>query len=234
MRAVVCEQFGGPDLLKVRDLPTPKPDPGQIRIRLHAAGVNFPDGLIVAGSYQTKLEPPFVPGGEGCGRRRCCRRERYGLRAWRPSDEAANFLTRDGCVMGSRIAKRNVLDGNVVGVHTLSACRAGQHWNKVFAARLVPQIDYRSAVGKPFSGPSQQRQGDRVEIEALFGQPIFAWPRRILVEGFDQHTQVDQPIEPAGQDIRRDPEMRLEFAKTPRAQEAFADDQRTPTIAYDP
>jgi NADPH2:quinone reductase len=44
MRAVVCEQFGGPDLLKVRDLPTPEPGPGQVRIRLHAAGVNFPTG----------------------------------------------------------------------------------------------------------------------------------------------------------------------------------------------
>ncbi len=58
MRAVVCEQFGGPDVLKLRDLPTPEPGPGQVRIRLHAAGVNFPDGLIVAGRYQTKLEPP--------------------------------------------------------------------------------------------------------------------------------------------------------------------------------
>ena len=62
-------------------------------------------------------------------------------------NEAANFaLTRDGCVMGSRIAKRNVLDGNVVGAYPLSARRAGQHRNKVFAARLVPEIDYRPAV----------------------------------------------------------------------------------------
>jgi NADPH:quinone reductase len=89
MRAVVCEQFGGPDLLKVRDLPTPEPGPGQIRIRLHAAGVNFPDGLIVAGSYQTKLEPPFVPGGEGAG---VVDAVGKGVTAFVPGDRVAAFV----------------------------------------------------------------------------------------------------------------------------------------------
>jgi len=89
MRAVVCEQFGGPDVLKVRALPTPEPGPGQVRIRLHASGVNFPDGLIVAGSYQTKLEPPFVPGGEGAG---VVDAVGEGVTAFVPGDRVAAFV----------------------------------------------------------------------------------------------------------------------------------------------
>src|SRR5690606_17278479 len=45
----------------------PEVGPGQIRIRVHACGVNFPDTLIIEGKYQFEPEPPFAPGGEVAG-----------------------------------------------------------------------------------------------------------------------------------------------------------------------
>lgn len=67
MKAVVCEAWGVPDTLKVKELQDPQPGPGQVVIDVQAAGVNFPDVLIVQGKYQFKPELPFVPGSEVAG-----------------------------------------------------------------------------------------------------------------------------------------------------------------------
>jgi NADPH:quinone reductase len=67
MKAVVCEAFGPPDLLKIRDMPEPVVQKGTVKIRVKAAGVNFPDTLIIQGKYQFKPPFPFSPGGEVSG-----------------------------------------------------------------------------------------------------------------------------------------------------------------------
>jgi len=67
MRAVVCTRLGGPEALELRDLPLPEPGPGELRVRVAAAGVNFADTLAIAGRYQDRREPPFVPGLELAG-----------------------------------------------------------------------------------------------------------------------------------------------------------------------
>ena len=51
----------------MQELPDPAPGPGQVLIDVQAAGVNFPDTLIIEGRYQFKPDPPFVPGGEASG-----------------------------------------------------------------------------------------------------------------------------------------------------------------------
>ena len=51
MRAVVVERFGTPDVLVVRDVPEPVAGPGEVVVDVRAAGVNFPDVLVVAGTY---------------------------------------------------------------------------------------------------------------------------------------------------------------------------------------
>src|SRR5215469_4494503 len=69
MRAVVCEAFGGPEVLAVRELPDPPaPGPGEIQVRIAARGVQYVDVLMLAGKYQFRPEPPFIPGGEAAGR----------------------------------------------------------------------------------------------------------------------------------------------------------------------
>jgi len=67
MKAVVVEAFGGPGAARVRDWPLPAPGAGEVRIEIHAMGVNFPDLLTVAGKYQNLPGVPFVPGKEAAG-----------------------------------------------------------------------------------------------------------------------------------------------------------------------
>ncbi len=67
MRAILCTEFGGPERLSLQDLPMPEPGPGEIRVRVEAAGVNFPDTLIIENRYQLKPALPFSPGGEIAG-----------------------------------------------------------------------------------------------------------------------------------------------------------------------
>lgn len=67
VKAVLCRQHGLPDTLEVAELPTPVPGPGQVLIDVAAAGVNFPDTLIIQNKYQFKPALPFSPGGELAG-----------------------------------------------------------------------------------------------------------------------------------------------------------------------
>ena len=67
MKALVCEQYGPPDTLVYKDVPSPAIQPGHVRIAVSACGVNFPDTLIIEGKYQIKPEPPFSPGAEIAG-----------------------------------------------------------------------------------------------------------------------------------------------------------------------
>ncbi|MDZ7628556.1 MAG: NADPH:quinone oxidoreductase family protein [Parvularculaceae bacterium] len=67
MKAMMSTEPGGPDSLKLIEAPTPEPGPGQIRIAVKAAGVNFPDTLIIRDMYQFRPPRPFAPGGEVAG-----------------------------------------------------------------------------------------------------------------------------------------------------------------------
>ncbi|MDP3083784.1 MAG: NADPH:quinone oxidoreductase family protein [Rubrivivax sp.] len=67
MKAWLCETLDGIDAMRWQDLPTPDPQPGEVRIAVRAASLNFPDLLIVQGKYQFKPPLPFVPGAEFAG-----------------------------------------------------------------------------------------------------------------------------------------------------------------------
>ena len=68
MKAVVCEAFGGPEVLALREVPDPPPPAqGELQVRIQARGVQYVDVLMLAGKYQFRPEPPFIPGNEGAG-----------------------------------------------------------------------------------------------------------------------------------------------------------------------
>lgn len=67
MKAVVCRQWGPPESLVVEEIAPPVPGRGEVRIDVHAAGVNFPDSLIIQRKYQLQPELPFTPGVEAAG-----------------------------------------------------------------------------------------------------------------------------------------------------------------------
>ncbi|WP_398469692.1 NADPH:quinone oxidoreductase family protein [Tardiphaga sp.] len=66
-KAIVCRALGAPEILRLEDFPSQVLKPGQVRVRIRAAGINFPDILMAAGEYQLKPELPFTPGMEAAG-----------------------------------------------------------------------------------------------------------------------------------------------------------------------
>ena len=67
MRAALCKQFGGPDVITVETIEDPKPGPGEAVVSVSAVALNFLDTLMIRGKYQYKVEPPFSPGVEVAG-----------------------------------------------------------------------------------------------------------------------------------------------------------------------
>jgi NADPH2:quinone reductase len=67
VRAALCRATGPPEVVAVEDVDPPALGAGEVRVAVHAAAVNFPDVLIVAGTYQIPVPPPFVPGSELAG-----------------------------------------------------------------------------------------------------------------------------------------------------------------------
>src|SRR5260370_19977664 len=66
-KAVVCRELGPPERLRLEAFAPAQLAPGQVRVAIHAAGINFPDILMAAGEYQLKPELPFTPGVEAAG-----------------------------------------------------------------------------------------------------------------------------------------------------------------------
>jgi|SRR5262245_17225525 len=67
MKALLCTTYGPPELLEYRDVPSPRPQAGEVLVSVRAASVNFPDVLIVENKYQFKPPLPFSPGSELAG-----------------------------------------------------------------------------------------------------------------------------------------------------------------------
>ena len=67
MKAIFCNKLGGTENLAYVDTVSPRPGPNDVLIKVKAAGLNFADTLQIAGKYQSKLEPPFIPGMEVAG-----------------------------------------------------------------------------------------------------------------------------------------------------------------------
>ena len=67
MKAIRVTAFGGPEVLRLEEVPTPKPGPGEVLVRIHATGVNPVETYIRAGTYARLPELPYTPGNDGAG-----------------------------------------------------------------------------------------------------------------------------------------------------------------------
>ena len=67
MKAIQVHRFGGPEVLELHEIPTPKPGPGQVLVRVHAAGVNPYDTYMRTGTYAVKPTLPYTPGSDAAG-----------------------------------------------------------------------------------------------------------------------------------------------------------------------
>jgi len=67
MKAILVREFGGPEVLKLEEVPTPRPGAGQVLVRIHAAGVNPYDTYMRNGTYAIKPPLPYTPGSDAAG-----------------------------------------------------------------------------------------------------------------------------------------------------------------------
>ena len=67
MKAIRVTAFGGPDVLRLEEVPTPNPGPGEVLVRIHASGINPVETYIRAGKYARLPELPYTPGNDGAG-----------------------------------------------------------------------------------------------------------------------------------------------------------------------
>ena len=83
MRALLSHEPGGPETLRLTELPDPEPGPGELLVRVRAAAINYPDVLIIEDKYQFKPPRPFAPGGEIAGEVEAAGE---GVEGWKPGD----------------------------------------------------------------------------------------------------------------------------------------------------
>src|SRR5271170_1671203 len=67
MKAILVREFGDPEVLKLEEVPTPKPEAGQVLVKVHAAGVNPYDTYMRSGTYAIKPALPYTPGSDAAG-----------------------------------------------------------------------------------------------------------------------------------------------------------------------
>lgn len=106
MRAVVCKEWGGPEKLELQTLPDFTPGAGEVVIDIQAAGVNFPDVLIIQNKYQMKPPLPFVPGAEVAG---TVRAVGDGVKHVKPGDAVAAMVGIGGFATQCLTKAENVM-----------------------------------------------------------------------------------------------------------------------------
>jgi NADPH:quinone reductase-like Zn-dependent oxidoreductase len=104
-RAIRIERFGAPDALVEREVPVPDPGPGEVHVRVHAAGVNFADLLMRAGLYDTRPPLPFSPGFEVAGE---VVRAGAGVTAWTPGRRVVALIRWGGYARDIVVAERHL------------------------------------------------------------------------------------------------------------------------------
>jgi NADPH2:quinone reductase len=93
MKAVICRVFGDENNLELGEMPAPTLGPGQVRIAVKAAGLNFTDTVMLAGKYQSNVKPPYVPGFEIAGQ---VLEVAPGVTTCKPGDRVLAMLVRGG------------------------------------------------------------------------------------------------------------------------------------------
>ncbi len=106
MKAIQVHQFGGPEELKLEEIPTPKPGPGQILVRVHAAGVNPYDTYMRAGTYAIKPQLPYTPGSDAAG---TVEAVGEGVKKFKASDRVYTATTLTGAYAEYALAQENQL-----------------------------------------------------------------------------------------------------------------------------
>jgi NADPH2:quinone reductase len=155
MKAIVAPEFGGPEVLTLADVPDPVPGAGQVRVRIHAVGVNPYDTYMRAGGYAISPPLPFTPGADAAG----------------VIDQIGAQV--DGWAVGDRVYISGTAAGKAHGAYAeLAACEAAQ------VHRLPAHISFAQGAGlfvpyvtawRALFGRANARAGDTVLIHGASG-----------------------------------------------------------------
>ncbi len=104
MKAIQVYQFGGPEVLAVHEVPTPKPGPGEVLVRVRAAGVNPYDTYMRAGAYPVKPALPYTPGSDAAG---TIEAVGEGVAKVKPGDRVYTATTLTGAYAEYALAREN-------------------------------------------------------------------------------------------------------------------------------
>ncbi|MEY4095251.1 MAG: hypothetical protein RLZZ53_2450, partial [Acidobacteriota bacterium] len=155
MKAILARAFGGPDVLKLEDVPDPQAGAGQVRVRIHAVGVNPYETYMRAGGYAIKPDLPYIPGADAAG---VIDQVGSGAGGWQQGDRVY--------ISGTAINK-------AYGAYAeLAVCNAEQ------VHRLPERISFAQGAGlfvpyvtawRALFGRANTRAGDRVMIHGASG-----------------------------------------------------------------
>ncbi|MGE3863361.1 MAG: NADPH:quinone oxidoreductase family protein [Burkholderiaceae bacterium] len=106
MKALLCKEWGLPETLVIEDVPSPAPGAGEVLIEVHAAGVNFPDTLIIQKKYQFQPPLPFSPGGEVAG---VVKAVGAGVSSCKPGDRVIGSATWGGFAQELVVAAERIV-----------------------------------------------------------------------------------------------------------------------------
>ena len=118
VKAVRVHEFGGPEVMRIEEVDVPAPRKGEVRVRFHAAGVNYIDTYFRQGAYKPPTMP-FIPGSEGAGEVESVGK---GVSAFKPGDRVA-FVGSLGCYAEAHVvaADRLVKLPNAISYETAAA-----------------------------------------------------------------------------------------------------------------
>jgi len=155
MQAILARAFGGPEVLKLEDVPNPVAGRGQLRVRVHAVGVNPYDTYMRAGGYAIKPDLPYIPGADGAG----------------VVDQVGDDVT--GWKSGDRVYISGTSAGKAHGAYAQFALCAPEQLH-----RLPDAISFTQGAGlfvpyvtawRALFGRANTRAGDRVLIHGASG-----------------------------------------------------------------
>jgi NADPH2:quinone reductase len=155
MKAILAREFGGPEVLKLEEVPDPAAGKGQVRVKVHAVGVNPYDTYMRTGAYAIKPALPYSPGADAAG----------------AIDAVGEGVT--GWKVGDRVYISGTAQGKAHGAYaSLAVCEAGQ------VHHLPDRISFAQGAGlfvpyvtawRALFGRAQSRAGDTVFIHGASG-----------------------------------------------------------------
>lgn len=155
MKAILAREFGGPEVLKLEEVPDPVPAAGQVRVRIHAVGVNPYDTYMRAGGYAIKPDLPYTPGADAAG----------------VIDQLGSDVT--GWTVGDRVYISGTSIGKAHGAYAaLAVCEPGQ------VHHLPARISFAQGAGlfvpyvtawRALFGRANARAGDTVLVHGASG-----------------------------------------------------------------